>query len=79
MGCDGVEERGSLLNCLRGNGGGAFGSSKKWVLAKDIVIRCGRSQVSWETMRMRMREGMYSLRGVEDRYVLRTKEGCVIA
>lgn len=27
---------------------------------------------------MRMREGMYSLRGVEDRYVLRTKEGCVV-
>ena len=49
------------------------------VLARNIVIMCGRSHVPWEAIRMRLREGLYSLRGPDDRYVARTKEGCVVA
>ena len=49
------------------------------VVAQKVVIMWGRSHVPWETLERRMREGIYSLRGPEDRYVSRTKEGSVVA
>ena len=49
------------------------------VLAKNVVIMCGQDHIPWETLGMKLRDGMYTVAGPESFYPMkRTKEGSVL-